>query len=801
MHFNGEVITLEQFRFGASASARDISNLDTNLVSEDDLTRAQWVEFADQLLLATRPYFTPSHAKAHLPGLTSISGYESDGLEGYARTFLLAGMRLRGANGSDPLGLIPWYRTGLINGTTPTSPDHWPSLENCAQAKVEAASIAIMLDFTRPWIWDTLTPDQQSKVIAWLASAVGDDTYHHNNWRWFRVVVQTFLRSVDGPHDPAEIEDDLREIESFYREDGWYADGNWRSFDHYVGWAMHLYPVLWANMSSAQDFFGDPTIGALRTLGEKDSLNSCTSNRGQRQDLERLERFLDDFLTLVGNQGAPLYIGRSLIYRFATIAPLWAGALAQVSHPQMGQLRRCANLMLSYFIRHGVPNQQGLLDMGWHEEWTPMRQTYSGPASPYWASKGILGVALAPNHPVWTASSTRLPAESVDQLRVIKAPGWIVSTTTDGIVRVTNHGTDRGYPNQLVGDLPEYARWGYSNVTTPLLDESSRRSPLDQAVVLLDDDGMATHRAGFHLTDLGVSDDRVAYAASVAQPHWMASAKAEDFGLPLDQVDSIAGTLHTVSVVRGPWEVRLAHFETNDGHNGKSLKESFPTTLGTAPKSNPPHERNTQMGEGGAELVNLLEDGSVGRSHILAGGAPHVQTTSAAGPLEQAELRCDPARARRLRFGGWALSGDAEINSHVSDPGTSQPSNQGVRDLQVNVSGLTSRLIVLDTPETDNAEPPALLGTNVDIRENASPMGERSHTPTTEFELRAGHWYAVALYLGNAETPATAAPQIQRLQADQQHLIIDIQWADFSSTTPINLNPPAMTQPQKGDAS
>lgn len=498
------------------------------------MTRDDWLAAADALLLAVRPYFTPSRAKAHLPGLTSISGFDSDGLEGFARTFLLAGFRLAGAGGDDPLGLIEWYRSGLIAGTDPDGEDHWPSVATRAQAKVEAASIAIILDLTREWIWDTLSPSQQENVIAWLSSAVGDDTYHHNNWRWFRVTVQTFLYSVGGPYSRAEIEADLEEIESFYHSDGWYADGRWRSFDHYVGWAMHLYPILWSRMKGAADF----------------------ESVRPGDDRERLARFLDDFVCLVGSRGAPLYLGRSLIYRFAVAAPLWAGAVAGVTTPSPGLIRRCASGILHYFLTHDVPNSQGLLDMGWHGEWSPMRQSYSGPGSPYWASKGMLGLALPADHPVWTDLEEPLPCEVADQLRVVRPAGWIVSTTRDGVVRVINHGTDRGYPGQLAGDLPEYARWGYSNVTTPLLDTSSRLSPVDQAVVLLNADGNATHRTGFITTDLGV--DEVGYAASIAQPHWMASTEVEDFGLPMEDVGDVGGTLTTVSLIRGGWEIRLA---------------------------------------------------------------------------------------------------------------------------------------------------------------------------------------------------------------------------------------------------
>ncbi|MDO5722618.1 MAG: DUF2264 domain-containing protein [Actinomycetaceae bacterium] len=676
----------------------------------------QWADFADELLLAVRPYFTPSHAKAHLPGLESMSGYHSDGLEGFARTFLLAGFRLAGSNADDPHEYAKWYREGLIAGTDPNHEDHWPSVATCKQAKVEAAAIAIMLDFTRTHIWDTLDDTQQSNVITWLSDAVGDDTYHHNNWRWFRIVVQTFLRSVGAHHNPDEIRADLQEVESFYRTDGWYADGNWRSYDHYVGWAMHLYPILWRHMQSAADFDLD-----------------------SHPDVERLERFLEDFLCLVGSQGAPLYIGRSLIYRFAVIAPVWAGIYAGVQTPKLGALKRCANLVLRYFQNHGVPNHDKLLDMGWHEEWTPMRQNYSGPASPYWASKGLLGVALPPNHPVWQCQEQPLPAETADQLRLVAGPGWIVSATTDGIVRVINHGTDRGYPNDQAGDLPEYARYGYSNLTTPLLDEDSRINPLDQAAAVIDEDGRATHRAGFVLTDLGSGQipaevesageaettDRprqvtnpAAHAASVAKPHWMASTEVTDFGLPMHEVDSFAGELNTVSVVRGPWEVRLSRFQP-DAENA---------------------ERNWQ-----------------------------------------------------IRVGGWPLSSSGQAQSCVTDESGKQP------QVEIECDGLRSRIADLPLPGdalTDSQKPAVFAGSvraQVDTRTDASPIGANSYTPTLTYPCQAGRWQAVAVYLGR-ET--TAVPQVLQMQVTDDQMHIVVAWPDLTTTHTITLAP----QPKKGDA-
>ena len=76
-------------------------------------TRAHWEATADRMLLAVRPYASPGNALVSLPGPASRSGAWSDGLEGFARTFLLAAFRLAGDGGRDPHGLAGWYAAGL----------------------------------------------------------------------------------------------------------------------------------------------------------------------------------------------------------------------------------------------------------------------------------------------------------------------------------------------------------------------------------------------------------------------------------------------------------------------------------------------------------------------------------------------------------------------------------------------------------------------------------------------------------------------------------------------------------------
>lgn len=533
--------------------------LDHELSPYTGWTRAHWAALADDLLLATRPWTSPDCSHVDLPGRTGGYGHDIDGLEGFARTFMLVAFRLAGERGHDPHDLAGRYAAGFAAGTDPANPRRWTRPDEHGQAKVEAAALVIGLDMTRPWIWDRMGPRVQQQVVDYLATVVGGE-YPQNNWVWFRVVVETFLRSVGGPWSADDIEADLATHDTFLREDGWYADGPERSFDHYTGWALHLYPVLWARMAP-----DDPLVVARRG---------------------RLDAHLDDYLrqaaTLVGADGAPLFEGRSLVYRFAAAAPFWAGALAGSTALTPGQTRRVASGIVRHFTDHGVPDEHGLLTLGWHGTWPDLAQHYSGTGSPYWASKGMLGLALPADHPVWTATEEPLPVERGDVLTVARAPGWLVSgTQADGLVRVVNHGTDHALPGDAVTDSPVYARLGYSTATSPVLGARGWADPVDQSVAVVGPDGRLSHRTGFETLSVGTvpldgADGDILEAGvafSRARAHWVRPAEgARDYGAGHDGDVTWGPWVTTGSVVHGAWEVRLVRVETVPGATSGPLR-------------------------------------------------------------------------------------------------------------------------------------------------------------------------------------------------------------------------------------
>lgn len=226
-------------------------------------TRAHWEDLADAQLAAVRGYATRRHALIDLPGPASRSGRHSDGLEGFARTFLLAGFRLAQSGDTDPGGHAEWYAEGLAAGTDPDSPERWPRLTECGQAKVECASVAIALHESRTWIWDRLGDDVRQRIVAWMTDMHGT-AVPDNNWVWFRAVSSAFLRSVGAPWNGNDIDHAIARTEQWYAGDGWYSDGGnpgpvpgpgsgpgdgdpgggLRDFDYYSGWAMQYLSLI-----------------------------------------------------------------------------------------------------------------------------------------------------------------------------------------------------------------------------------------------------------------------------------------------------------------------------------------------------------------------------------------------------------------------------------------------------------------------------------------------------------------------------------------------------------------------------
>lgn len=501
-------------------------------------TREHWVAAADLLLDGARRCASDGNAAIYVPGPKWSMARRFDGLEGYARTFLLAAYRLAASDGHAPGGLIDRYSEGLRAGTDRTSKEAWPPIEDRAQPIVEAALIALALHETRRWIWEELDDGVRQRAVEWLSGIQGKRTAL-NNWVLFPVIVQAFLKSVDAPYRQEDIDRNLDLVDSWYRRDGWYTDGPGENYDYYVGWGLHFHTLMWCRID-----------------GDRSDPARAATYRG------RVFRFLEQYRFLFAADGAPLYHGRSLTYRFAVAAPLWAAALVDSTPLAPGETRRIASGVLRHFLDRGAVRDD-LLTLGWHGEFLPMIQPYSGHGSPYWGSKGFCGLLLPADHPVWTADEEPMAVERSDFCVAMPAPGFLVhGTASDGIVRVASHRSDhfplpsrrphRSLARRAVGRFaraldgprqqappasdPHYAKLAYSTHTAPDCGPNDR--DVDNQVALIRPDGTVSRRVRIHC--LGVADRFVASVFYAREP-------------------AVAERIETMAIVRGRLELRIHH--------------------------------------------------------------------------------------------------------------------------------------------------------------------------------------------------------------------------------------------------
>ncbi|AEY92477.1 hypothetical protein SHJG_7210 [Streptomyces hygroscopicus subsp. jinggangensis 5008] len=514
-------------------------------------TRAHWEAAADALLAAVEPYATPDRALYHLPGdRVGHAGRLSDGLEGYARTLLLAAFR----RDETALGR---YAEGLAAGPGGV----WPRITDRGQPLVEAASIALALRLTRPRLWDRLDDAVRERTAVWLTDALTAEPWPCN-WELFPVTVGGFLAETGHREEAARkaIDRGLERIEGWYVGDGWYTDGDGRKFDYYNGWAMHLYTVLHAWLAEDAEL--------LARYGR------------------RLSRHLADYARLFGADGAPLHQGRSLTYRFATTAPLWLGALTGHTPLPPGETRRLASGTLRYFLDGGAVDERGLLPLGWLGPDESVAQAYSGPASPYWASKGFLGLLLPPGHEVWTAREEPGPADRADGAHPVPAANWLLQTTrSDGVVRLHNHGSED------VRYDPYYTRLAYSTATAPV--------PSYDNSVIVDGDPSRTR-----IEPLGTGDG------------WIASRHTVRPGITVTSLVAVRGAMevraHLVAGAAPGTPVRVTGWP-----GGKGLRAELIPVTGLS-----------------AELTGVTGDGAATLFVALA------RLTGEPDPLPPAELVC-----------------------------------------------------------------------------------------------------------------------------------------------------------------
>jgi hypothetical protein len=334
-----------------------------------------------------------------------------DAIESFARIASAWGAWLR--NPANPaiikfqdheINLETLLRQALLDGTNLSNPyTYWGDIGHLDQRIVESADIAVAIWMSRERVFNKMTKAEQEQIIAWLAQVDDKGTYT-DNWILFTAMAQAVRHHLGFPSPIDDLNNRLMQIGEFYRGDGWYVDGPTNEFELYNAWMFGWHYLLWTYID------GDRRPDH------------------RQQVLERGRSFIEGFLHFFGANGSYPAWGRSIVYRFAALAPFAVGHFLKIAPDDPGLLRRVSSGCIRYFYDHGLFDPDGhFVRQGYHGDFPPAGEAYISPGSPYWCCHGLFALTFDRDDPFWTATESPLPVERDDFDLVLPAPGFLLS--------------------------------------------------------------------------------------------------------------------------------------------------------------------------------------------------------------------------------------------------------------------------------------------------------------------------------------------------------------------------------------
>ncbi|MBD0382175.1 DUF2264 domain-containing protein [Paenibacillus sedimenti] len=361
------------------------------LRDKEDLARA-FAELTDPL----KPHYSKGSARLYIGNTGTSYTDEVAGFEGFSRILWGLAPLLAGGGDSD---LWDVYIEGIKNGTNPSHEEYWGDVNHYDQRLVEMAAFGLTMALVPGQLRERLSDQELGRLVDWL-SQINDHHLYDCNWLFFRVMVQLGFKKAGLAYSRELIEEILVQIERFYLEDGWYADGVGGHSDYYVPFAIHYYALIYAVFMEEED--------PERTMIYR----------------ERAALFAQQFIHWFAEDGSSLPYGRSLAYRFSQSAFWSALVFAGVEPFPLGVMKGLVLRNLRWWFAQPIFQADGVLTIGYAYPNLVMAENYNSPGSPYWAMKTFLLLALPDEHPFWAAEE--LPLLQLDEVAVQKAPHLVM---------------------------------------------------------------------------------------------------------------------------------------------------------------------------------------------------------------------------------------------------------------------------------------------------------------------------------------------------------------------------------------
>lgn len=437
-----------------------INNPDYSLSPFTGMTREHWIGSARFLIDGVMKHIDDMNDPIRLPKQHQISypapddppwKFKAAEYEGLARTFMAAapvieeypGWTSRGKNVRD------YYANQILSATDPASPNYlWKISElkkeygnhQHYQHTVEGAALVIGLMASREQIWESYSSDEKNQVAGFITDYAHNRTLSHN-WRYFNLMMLSFLRLNGYPVDETAIRDHLQHLMAYYTGDGWYRDH--LDFDFYNPWAFQFYGPLWCS------WYGYEFEPVIAGIIEK-----------------RHNEFMKTYPRFFSRKGHQCMWGRSIIYRAAASAALGSAFLLKSTDADPGWTRRIASGNLMQFLGRPDVFHRDIPNLGYYRSFEPLVQNYSCAASPFWIAKIYAALSVPSDSPFWTAKENENHWGSGETRSVILMGPGLHITNFDG------EGTSEIRPGKVQNALPYYNRISF-NTDFPLEVDSA----------------------------------------------------------------------------------------------------------------------------------------------------------------------------------------------------------------------------------------------------------------------------------------------------------------------------------------
>lgn len=415
---------------------------DYNLSPISGWTRKHWEEAFYVMMKGIIDSASPGGARQRIPGQRSHHGLLADELEGFSRSFIMAGPWLyQSKTGkyvykNEEVNVAAFYRRGLLAGTDPNHPEYWGDIVDYAQHLCECAALSWSLYLSKQHIWDRFTEAEKKQVADYLFQCT-KVKYHENNWLLFNVITNTVLKKLGMPYSQEQIDRNLEACNHMYIGEGWYRDGDVNRIDYYNAWAFHYYYLLWVILD------GDSKTELAEVFKQ------------------RVREFARNFRYFFAADGSAPCFGRSMIYRFGYLSPIILGYYLGCLDISPGEVKTMCNNGLKFFFDHEIFTDANHLSMGYLRPVAEITEHYSCGGSPYWAVKSFNMFLIPEDDLLWKIKEEPLPIHKADFSMPVKSAGFLlVGNHRTGHVQLINQKSRHDNPDYNV----KYTKFAYSSI-------------------------------------------------------------------------------------------------------------------------------------------------------------------------------------------------------------------------------------------------------------------------------------------------------------------------------------------------